>query len=247
MAELETNEGAAGVTDTVPADILEQMFRLVDDGGPVLYVLLVISVLALTLMFAKLIQFWMLRVHARGFISPALHAWRDGRNREALSILRGQRNPVARVLEVALRGSADDERGELLIREEITRVASLQLDNLRGGLRSLAMVATISPLIGLLGTVLGMINAFRALQEAGNKVDPSILSGGIWVALLTTAAGLIVAIPAAVAHNWMEGVVYRTQRAMEDAVTRIFTAQITPSSDGIQQADLSTDAVQPAE
>lgn len=247
MAELEAQEGTDRVTDVVPAEIMDQMFRLLDDGGTVLYVLLVISVLALTLMFAKLIQFWMLRVHARGFIDPALHAWRDGRNREALSILRAQRNPVARVLEVALRGSADDERGEKLVREEITRVAGLQLDNLRGGLRPLALVATTSPLIGLLGTVLGMINAFQALQDAGNKVDPSILSGGIWVALLTTAAGLIIAIPAAVAHNWMEGVVYRAQRAMEDAVTRVFTAQITPSTGGFQRADLNTDGVLPAE
>ncbi len=239
--------GATTVTEAVPLGAVEQVLRFMEDGGPVLYLLLVISILALTLIIAKLIQFWMLRVHAHGFVEPVLRTWHDGQNREALGILRGQRNPVARVLEVALRGSADDERGEQLVREEITRVAGLQLDNLRGGLRSLALVATICPLIGLLGTVLGMINAFRALQEAGNKVDPSILSGGIWVALLTTAAGLIVAIPAAVAHNWMEGVVYRTQRAMEDAVTRIFTAQITPPSDGIQQADLSTDAVQPAE
>ena len=148
-----------------------------------------------------------------------------------------------------MHGSAGAARREDLVKEEITRVAGLQLDNLRSGLRPLALIASISPLIGLLGTVLGMINAFQALQNAGNRVDPSILSGGIWVALLTTAAGLIVAIPAAAAHNWMEGVVYRTQRAMEDAVTRVFTGHVTPALSGSEAASAGTGAevAQPAE
>jgi len=126
-------------------------------------------------------------------------------------------------------------------------VEGLQLDNLRSGLRPLALIANISPLIGLLGTVLGMINAFQALQNAGNKVDPTILSGGIWVALLTTAAGLIIAIPAAAAHNWMEGVIYRAQRAMEDAVTRVFTAQIFATTSDSQSVGSRAEATQPAE
>ncbi len=238
---------APTVTEAVPLGAVEQVLRFMEDGGPVLYLLLVISILALTLIIAKLIQFWMLRVHAHGFVEPALRSWHDGQNREALGILRGQRNPVARVLEVALHGSAGAARREDLVKEEITRVAGLQLDNLRSGLRPLALIANISPLIGLLGTVLGMINAFQALQNAGNKVDPSILSGGIWVALLTTAAGLIIAIPAAAAHNWMEGVVYRAQRAMEDAVTRVFTAQIVPAIEGNQPVASGAQAVQPAE
>lgn len=110
-------------------------------------------------------------------------------------------------------------------REEAERVANLHLDRLGQGLRLLAVIATLSPLLGLLGTVIGMIDAFRALEAAGNKVDPSILSGGIWVALLTTAAGLVVAIPAAAAHQWMEGIVERAGRAMEDVATQVFTHQ----------------------
>jgi biopolymer transport protein ExbB len=189
--------GAANLTEAVPVGAVEQLFRFMEDGGPILYLLLIISILALTLIIAKLIQFWMLRIYGQGFVEPVLYAWRNGRNGEALDILGSQRNPVARVLEVALHGSAGEAPREELLKEEITRVAGLQLDNLRSGLRPLALIANISPLIGLLGTVLGMINAFQALQNAGNRVDPSILSGGIWVALLTTAAGLIVAIPAA--------------------------------------------------
>ncbi len=248
MADPDTAKvGASTVTEAVPVGAVEQLFRFMEDGGPVLYLLLVISVLALTLIIAKIIQFWMLRVHARGFVGPALRSWHDGQFREALGIIRGERNPVARVLEVALYVSAGGTHKEELVKEEITRVAGIQLDNLRSGLRPLALIANISPLIGLLGTVLGMINAFQALQNAGNRVDPSILSGGIWVALLTTAAGLIIAIPAAAAHNWMEGVVYRSQRAMEDAVTRVFTVQIVQAADLSQPAGPGAEAVQPAE
>ena len=219
---------AANLAQAASAGAVEQFVRLMNSGGPVLFLLLVISILALTLIIAKLIQFSMLRIYARGFVEPVLQAWHQGRNSEALGILQARRSPLARVLEVALQGLASGAPSEDLIKEEVTRVAGRQLDNLRSGLRLLALIANLSPLIGLLGTVIGMINAFQALQSAGNKVDPSILSGGIWVALLTTAAGLIIAIPAAAAHNWMEGVVYRAQRAMEDAVTRVFTGQVVP-------------------
>ena len=94
----------------------------------------------------------------------------------------------------------------------------------RTGLRALELVATIAPLIGLLGTVLGMIAAFQALQTSGNSADPSVLAGGIWEALLTTAAGMAVAIPASAALTWFESVADRVQADMEDAATRIFTA-----------------------
>jgi biopolymer transport protein ExbB len=248
MADATTaTAGATSATEAVPLGAIEQALLFMDDGGPVLYLLLAISILALTLIIAKFIQFAMLRVRAQGFVEPVLRAWQEGRNREALDSLRSQRNPVARVLEVALHGSAGGTRTEELVKEEITRVAGLELDNLRTGLRPLALIANISPLIGLLGTVLGMINAFKALQAAGNKVDPSILSGGIWVALLTTAAGLIIAIPAATAHNWMEGVVYRAQRTMEDAVTRVFTAQLLPAASSRQPAGPGAEAGQPLE
>jgi biopolymer transport protein ExbB len=186
----------------------------------------------------------MLRTHKQGFVDQALLSWQNGQSQEALDILRNQRNPIARVLEVAFHGMTSSRSKPELVREEISRVAGLQLDNLRMGLRPFALIANISPLIGLLGTVLGMINAFQALQEAGNKVDPSILSGGIWVALLTTAAGLIIVIPAAAAHNWMEGIVYRVQRALEDDVTRVFTASVAAGLDPVSPGATAT---QPAE
>ncbi len=79
--------------------------------------------------------------------------------------------------------------------------ASLAFNKMRNGMRVLELIAATAPLLGLLGTVLGMIEAFQQLEEAGSQVDPSLLSGGIWKALLTTAAGLVVAMPALAAWH----------------------------------------------
>ena len=95
MADPNTaKSGAAAVTEAVPVGAVEQLFRFMEDGGPILYLLLVISVVALTLIIAKLIQFWMLKVHAHRFVEPALRSWHDGQIGEALGILSGERNPA---------------------------------------------------------------------------------------------------------------------------------------------------------
>ena len=113
---------AADLAQAVPVGAAEQFLRLMDSGGPVLSLLLVISILALTLIIAKLFQFWILRVYARGFVEPVLQAWHQGRNSEALGILHARRSPLARVLEVALQGLASGAPSEDLIKEEVTRV-----------------------------------------------------------------------------------------------------------------------------
>ena len=87
------------------------------------------------------------------------------------------------------------------------------------------MIANLSPLLGLLGTVLGMIKAFSKLESAGTKVDPTILAGGIWDALLTTAFGLSVAIPALAAFYLLEGKVENSRSLMKDSATRVISTR----------------------
>jgi biopolymer transport protein ExbB len=123
-----------------------------------------------------------------------------------------------------MRGQVPEE----LLREETTRLAIGHLENLRSHLRGLEVIGTLAPLLGLLGTVLGMITAFQQMESAGSQVDPSILSGGIWEALLTTAVGLIVAIPVIMALNWLERVVDRFRHRMEDALTQVYTLGSRP-------------------
>jgi len=90
----------------------------------------------------------------------------------------------------------------------------------------LQVIATIAPLLGLLGTVFGMIEAFQQMEMAGKNVDPSVLSGGIWEALLTTAVGLSVAIPIVVFESYFRNIIENFKNNIESAVTKVLTSQI---------------------
>ncbi|MEL6794233.1 MAG: MotA/TolQ/ExbB proton channel family protein, partial [Pseudomonadota bacterium] len=145
-----------------------------------------------------------------------------GRVDEALAVVEGRSGVRSRLVAAAI--AARRDMGEAAAREEVARVAKGLIARARAGLRGLELISTIAPLLGLLGTVLGMIAAFQALQEAGSRADPAALAGGIWEALLTTAAGMAVAIPASAALVWFESVIDRLRLDMEDAATRIFTS-----------------------
>ncbi len=175
-------EGAeAPIVEPEVVDVLSSALDFMSAGGPVLYLLGALSFITLALVFAKLLQFSSARLGERA-----------------------KRGALARV-RAATQSAVDAQKEEKQIERAGFRAARRELRPLEGGLGMLGLIAMLSPLIGLLGTVVGMIEAFRALSEAGGAVDPSLLSAGIWVALLTTAAGLIVAIPATLAHGWFEG------------------------------------------
>lgn len=192
-------------------------------GGAVVVILMVMSVVMFGIVLAKLAQFWACRLHRDGGVGQALAAYRAGRTGAGLAILNGTPHPVGRVLWAALDGVYQGRLSEVRLREDVERRGAAVLEELRAYTRPLEVIATLSPLLGLFGTVLGMIDAFQQMEQAGSRVDPSVLSGGIWEALLTTAAGLAVAIPATAAANWLDRVVELVGHAMSDAVTQIFT------------------------
>ena len=142
-------------------------------------------------------------------------------------MLQGRSGLRARVLRAAMTGlrAGDPEAA----REECARVARACLRDAREGLRALDLIVTIAPLIGLLGTVLGMIDAFQALQDTGARADPAALAGGIWEALLTTAAGMAVAIPASMALSWLDSVADGLAHDFEDMATRLFNTPDAPA------------------
>lgn len=215
-----------------------QAIALLQQGGPIMVVLLGFSLIGLTIIFLKLYQFVRLRIATRAFIHEAIGHWSQGRAEQALRVLANTVNPIARVMETAIRIRTNPDMEENKGREEITRVATAQLKSLNAYLRGLDAIAALAPLLGLLGTVLGMISAFRQLESAGGQADPALLAGGIWEALLTTAAGLAVAIPAAAVLHWLESLVERIRHAMEDAVTRIFTGEPTPATVALKTVPL---------
>ncbi|MBT8455409.1 MAG: MotA/TolQ/ExbB proton channel family protein, partial [Alphaproteobacteria bacterium] len=153
----------------------------------------------------------------------ALSAWAAGDVEGAEALLTRGHGVRVRIAREAMAARRDDGLNDAAAREETTRLARAELREARAGVRMLELIATIAPLLGLFGTVLGMIEAFQALQSAGARADPGVLAGGIWEALLTTAAGMAVAIPAAMAVTWVDGVVDRAQAEMEDIATRVFT------------------------
>lgn len=228
-------------------EALEEIIGFMDAGGPIMYLLAIMSVVAMTVFASKMVQFLMLRLWNGRERDEALAMWRSGHSKAALDLLEDGSHPAAAIARYAMQLRRNRDISEAEAREEVERVAGLFMDRLSSGLRLLSSIAMLSPLIGLLGTVIGMIDAFKALEGAGSKVDPSILSGGIWVALLTTAAGLVVAIPATAAHQLVDGIVERAGRAMEDAATQVFTAAPVPAHHSAAAATIPEGALQGAE
>ncbi len=204
-----------------------QAGEILQAGGPVVIALIIMSILGLAVLLLKLWQFFILKLERRDFIEKAINAWLTRDLDKLSAILANSKNPIARVLETATHVCCQNNPDLSLAREEVLRVATLEMARVRSHLRIIEVIAALSPLLGLFGTVLGMIEAFHRLEQAGTAVDPSVLSGGIWEALLTTAAGLAVAIPAIIALNWLEHRIDKFKLAMEDAMTRVFTSQAT--------------------
>lgn len=192
-------------------------------GGPVLWLIAALSVVTLALIFWRLWRYLRMGAWAGSDVDPAVAAWVAGDLVGAETLLRGKRGIRARVARVAMALRRDPKLEDRDAREEVTRLALAELREARAGLRTLELIVQVAPLLGLLGTVLGMIEAFQVLQSAGNQADPGALAGGIWEALLTTAAGMGVAIPAAMAGAWFESIAERIQADMEDVATVVFT------------------------
>ena len=201
------------------------IWELLRIGGPIILILVVLSIVAFTISIVKLLQFSKAKLfssNSAAAIADALEAMRQDNIEYAQQRLVSSKSPLSMVLQTVLRLRQQNAEEELL-REEAERIANFHLVQLRRQLQTLEVIALISPLLGLLGTVIGMITAFQQLQQGGAVVDPKVLSGGIWEALLTTAAGLIVAIPATLMFNWFRGCTDRFQQLAEDVLTQTFT------------------------
>lgn len=193
-------------------------------GGPSIWVIAALSVVTVALILWKIWRLALIGAWSRGKAGLAVDLFEAGNTDAALAIVKGRRGIRSKVVEHAIR--AIHNLPEDRAREEVSRVAKREIASAGVGLRALELIATIAPLLGLLGTVLGMIAAFQALQQSGNRADPALLAGGIWEALLTTAAGMAVAIPASAALTWFEAVIDRIRRDIEDGATRLFVSEM---------------------
>lgn len=193
-------------------------------GGPVVWILIALSVVALTVALFKVAELLLARRGGRR-VARSLALWREGRHARALDEVADADRGIPRLVRIAMQGRTH-RAPDALVREELQRVAANDMVRLRGNLRTLEVIGQIGPLLGLFGTVLGMIEAFRRMEEAGSRVDPAVLSGGIWQALLTTGVGLAVAIPTVLVHQWLERRADAHAHRIEDAVTQVFTSDL---------------------
>jgi biopolymer transport protein ExbB len=192
-------------------------------GGWVMVPILVLSVYALAIIFYKLYQFYSLKVFSVGFVAPVMQLLKREAYPEAISLLSTQKTPLARVMQTATQLVTNRNFKRETKEAELMRIGAGELRRMESHLRGLEMTYTAAPLLGLLGTVLGMVSAFSKLAAVGSRVDPSILAGGIWEALITTVAGLIVAVPALMAYYWFDSVVERMRANMQDTSTQIMS------------------------
>ncbi|PIR39437.1 MAG: hypothetical protein COV35_02675 [Alphaproteobacteria bacterium CG11_big_fil_rev_8_21_14_0_20_39_49] len=197
--------------------------ELLEKGGAVMAILLLLSVYVVSVIFYKIYQFWSLEVFRTEFLKPLIESVESQKLGEASRIAGNQRNPIARVIETALRYAVMMPMTDLKRERAVEASGSKVIRTFESHLRGLEMVANIAPLLGLLGTVIGMVKAFAGIHQVGSRVDPSVLAGGIWEALLTTVAGLMVAIPAIVAHYIIDGKIEEIRSNMKESVSSILS------------------------
>ncbi|MEI6730528.1 MAG: MotA/TolQ/ExbB proton channel family protein, partial [Pseudomonadota bacterium] len=195
-------------------------------GGPVMYVLLGLSIYGVAVIMFKMYQFWNAGMFSHNnFIDKAVNEIRAGDIAQASRTLSSVRGPIARIMRVSLDCVANRDISQRSKEAEIARVGAADIRYLESHLRGLEMIANIGPLLGLLGTVMGMVAAFAKLESAGARVDPSLFAGGIWEAFLCTVAGLVVAIPAIAVYYGIDALIERVRSTMRDVSIQILALE----------------------
>lgn len=209
------------MTSGVDNRVVETEFSLITyfrAGGPLMWVLLGGSILAVAVIIERTIVYLRYGLQPDLWLDGTLEQLRTGRTAEALARARASHHPVARVVQAYLENLPRLPKVRL---DNLKRVAALTLEQVEKRLRVLAAIAHLAPLVGLLGTVIGMVVAFAQIQSLQGAVKPADLAGGIWEALLTTVFGLMVAIPSMAAFHAFEAHADKIASRMELAVSAL--------------------------
>jgi biopolymer transport protein ExbB len=200
---------------------MQSTLDMLQAGGPIVLFLIVMSLGSVFLIITKTLE---LRGVTAGDASRivAIETFANGDRAGAIRAVDGTRAPADRIVKAAMQGLDAGQARATLVAELEWR-GNVEMAAMQRHIRLLELIAMISPLLGLLGTVIGMIAAFQELALAQGAANASLLAGGIWQALLTTAAGLLVAIPAAVAATLLSEKVDRAGSKMESAFGQLMT------------------------
>ena len=196
----------------------------------VFFALAVMSMMAVTVSFFKTFQFARLGVGKTTSAEAILSDWLGGRADAALQTASARKSVLARVLQAVftgLRARPDDQS----FAEELGRqTAIVELSAMTSRMRLLETVVQAAPMLGLLGTVIGMIDAFSTLSSAEGAVDPALLAGGIWTALTTTAAGLAIALITFFVATWLEGRIESERQSIEAVISAAINGRVDATS-----------------
>jgi biopolymer transport protein ExbB len=196
----------------------------------VFFCLALMSFVAITVSFYKAFQFARLGVGRVNGAEDILEDWLGGRPEEAVRSAADRRSVLARVLQAVfsgLRARPDDQT----FAEELGRqTAIVELAAMTSRMRVLETIVQAAPMLGLLGTVIGMIEAFSTLSTADGVVDPSQLAGGIWTALTTTAAGLAIALVTFFIATWLEGRIESERQSIEALISSAINGRVDTSA-----------------
>lgn len=187
-------------------------------GGPMIWLILAASAVAVVVFVQRVLHYHRAQINSMEFLNGVRTVLKRDNVVEAISICDATPGPVARLVKVAI---LNRERGREGIREALEEAGLIEVPPLEDKLNLLATIAQIAPLMGLLGTVLGFIKIFSTIQNQQTLANIQDLSGGIWQALICTAAGLAVAVPCYAGYNYLVSRVNAIVLDMEKAATEI--------------------------
>lgn len=191
---------------------------LLSHGGPVLWLILIGSAVAVVVFVERFLHCHRAQINSVEFLNGVRTVLKRDNVVEALSICDATPGPVARLVKTAI---LNRDHGRERVREALEEAGLAEVPRLEEKLNLLATIAQLAPLLGLLGTVLGFIQTFMLMQQAGLHAHVGLLADGIWKALICAAAGLAVAIPAHAGYNYLVSRVNSIVLDMERAATEI--------------------------
>ena len=197
------------------------VIEFIQKGGPLMYPIILCSVIAFAIILERLYYLRRVRIDAVAFMNNIEGALKHNKIAEAVKICEDAPGPIARIIKA---GVMKHDRPRQEIREAIEDAGHQEVPKLERYIKILAAISRTAPLLGLLGTVIGMMKAFQAIQLKTMSLNPVAagdMAGGIWQALTTTAAGLIVAIPAMVAYHYLAGRVEEFVLEIERSATEL--------------------------
>ncbi len=198
--------------------------ELFGKGGLIIWILAAYSSIGLAIIIERYFLFIRLRRLPKTISDQLTHLLDEPNAMDHLSRLKGPEANVVQAIVEANRHGVKDLRGVG------DRIRSQVLQRMEFGLRTLGILGNTAPLLGLLGTITGMIKAFMVIEQAGGKVDAQALAGGIWEAMITTGVGLAVAIPLLILLHFLEGIVERRASSMQHTAGLLLERRGDPQS-----------------